>query len=484
MITNEVRTRFAPSPTGFMHVGGTRTALFAWLVAKQAGGEFLLRFEDTDRKRHVPEAEGHILETLKWLGLQWAGDAYRQSEHLDVYKVWAQKLIDKGRAYADNRSEEDLNKLRAEAKAQKKPFLYRNYRPDILPSWGASQPLRLKSDPKPYRWHDEVMGDLSTGPEVIDDFVLIKSDGYPTYDFAHIVDDHLMGITHVTRSNEFAASIPKFLNLYEALDIKRPKLATLPVVLAPDGRKKLSKRDGAKDVLDYRNQGFLAETLINFLATLGWNDGTEQEIFSVDELIKKFSLDRVQKSGARFDERRLLWMNGQYIDELSADELNKNAADFLPSEAKDATENYKNQVLSLVRERLKNFAELPELTWFFFREPTVKEIESELIPEGKVVDMDGKKFEVLRGNKANLVHIEAVLKSLSESDFSESDIQDRLNKLLGSLDTVPAVLFSEIRGAVSGSRVSPQLFGTLHVLGKQRTLDRLQKAIDSLAKAA
>ena len=306
---SKTRTRFAPSPTGYLHVGGVRTALFAWLVAKQAGGQFLLRIEDTDRTRHVKESEQHTLDCLNWLRLTPDETPARQSQRLDIYKKWAEKLLKSGRAYADPTSEAELDRLRQEAKAAKKPFLYRENRPSKTPTWDGSIPLRFKSEPKDYKWQDEVMGDLASGPEAIDDFIIMKSDGYPTYNFAHIVDDHEMGISHVIRSQEFLPSVPKFFNLYEALGIEKPKLATLPYVMGPDGKKKLSKRDGAKDILDYKREGYLPDALINFLATLGWNDGTEQEIFSADELIEKFDLSRVQRGGARFDEQRLLWMN-------------------------------------------------------------------------------------------------------------------------------------------------------------------------------
>ncbi len=253
-----VRTRFAPSPTGFQHVGGIRTALFAYLTAKQAGGQFILRLEDTDQKRKIEGSEQHLIDSLRTLGIDYdegpdkPGEfgPYRQSERLDIYKKWAQKLIDAGRAYADPYSSAEVQAFREQAQKDKKPFLYRNNRPENPPKWDGSTPLRLRSDPKIYQWHDEVMGDLKTGPEVIDDFILIKSDGFPTYNFAHIVDDAEMQITHIMRSQEFIASQPNYLNLYEALGVERPLIATLPPIMNEQGNKKLGKRDGAKDVLD------------------------------------------------------------------------------------------------------------------------------------------------------------------------------------------------------------------------------------------
>ena len=324
------RTRFAPSPTGYMHVGGMRTALFAWLIARQSNGKFILRIEDIDQKREVSGSVEHIYKCLRWLDLipdegpdDFGGEfgPYKQSERLDIYRKYAQKLIDAGRAYADPYTPEQLDAFREEAKAHKKPFLYRDYRPEDPPTWDGSQPLRFRSEPKPYTWHDEVMGEMHAGPEVIDDFILVKSDGFPTYNFAHIVDDAEMEITHVIRGQEFLASTPKYLNLYDALDITWPIFASVPPIMNEQGNKKLSKRDGAKDILAYREEGYLPDAMLNFLASLGWNDGTEQEVFTRDELIEKFSLKRVQKSGARFDEKRLLWLNGAHIRNIPVDKL-------------------------------------------------------------------------------------------------------------------------------------------------------------------
>lgn len=468
----KVRTRFAPSPTGYLHVGGVRTALFAWLVARHAGGEFILRIEDTDRSRHVEESEQHIIDSLQWLGIIPDEKPVRQSERLDIYKKWAKTLIESGRAYADTTTPEQLDILRQKAKEAKRPFLFRDNRPTNPPVWDGNSPLRFKAEPKVYKWHDEVMGDLSAGPEAIDDFIIIKSDGYPTYNFAHIVDDHEMQISHVIRSQEFLPSVPKFLNLYEALEIERPKLATLPYVMGPDGKKKLSKRDGAKDILDYKRQGYLPEALINFLATLGWNDDTEQEIFSVDELISKFNLSKAHKSGARFDEQRLLWMNGHYIRAMSVESLAKSSENHWPNEARSADSKYKNQVLGLVQERLKFLAELPGLTKFFFVEPgmvNVAKLYNE--PVDKQLQKNPPDYKK---------YLDAVIAELTTSDFSNEDIRTRLNKLLVTLNTKPAILFPVIRIAITGSSISPEIFGTLAVLGKEESLKRLKGALQSL----
>lgn len=486
--SNKVRTRFAPSPTGYLHVGGVRTALFAWLVARQAGGQFILRIEDTDKVREVEGSEAHIKECLQWLGLVWdegpdaqtALGPYRQSERLAIYQDWGQKLIDKGRAYADPYSPAELEEFRNKAKAEKKPFLFRDYRPENPTQWDGTQPLRFRSEPKAYDWHDEVMGDLSSGPEAIDDFILIKSDGYPTYNFAHILDDYLMGITHVMRSQEFLPSVPKFLNLYEALGIPRPAIATLPYVLGTEGTKKLSKRDGAKDILDYRSEGYLPEALVNFMATLGWNDGTEQEIFSVDELINKFDLSRVGRSGARFDEQRLLWMNGHYIRSLSAQELYERieqSGNEYWGAGKDADKQLRMAVLEIVKERLKYLAELPELTKFFFEPPKTEDIKELL---DNPVDKQLKKIDKQQMKQL----LAATATKLEAVDFSDENLHQSLNALIEERKTKPAVLFPLIRIALTGAKASPEIFGTLRVIGKQESLRRIGQTLALLDSAS
>jgi glutamyl-tRNA synthetase len=473
----QVRTRFAPSPTGFLHVGGIRTALFAWLVARQNDGQFILRLEDTDKNREVEGSASHLIESLKALGLNYEegpdklGDygPYKQSDRLDIYQRWAKNLVNSGRAYADPYTPEQVQEFREQAKKAKKPFLYRNYRPENPPKWDGSQPLRLKSDPKSYTWHDEVLGDLSSGPEVIDDIILIKSDGYPTYNFAHIVDDAEMKLTHVIRGQEFLASMPNYLNLYEALEVEQPIFATMPHILNEQGNKKLSKRDGAKDILDYIREGYMPEALRSFIATLGWNDGTEQEVFTTDELIQKFCLDRVGKSGAHFDERRLKWVNGHFIRELPLDDLFKKVTNFWPEEAKNYDEVYKKQVLSLVQERLKYFAEIPELTKFFF---TDLPLDSNLIS-------NNKQLKKLSSEELKSL-LQTSLSELQQSDFSVEDLTNRLNALLTLTNTKPAVLFGLIRVAITQAPASPGLADTLHILSKEKSLKRIQTQIDSL----
>lgn len=466
-----VRTRFAPSPTGFLHVGGIRTALFAFLVARQANGTFVLRFEDTDKKREVPGSAEHLISSLKAIGIEYDEgpdiggpySPYIQSRRLDHYRQWAQTLIDTGRAYADPYTTEELQAFRDAATQAKRAFRYRDHRPENPPAWDGTQPLRFKAEPKSYTYHDEVMGDTTTSPEVVDDFILIKSDGYPTYNFAHIIDDAEMQITHVIRGQEFISSMPNYLALYEALGLERPIFAHMPHIMNEQGNKKLGKRDGAKDVLDYIRDGYLPETMMSFIATMGWNDGTEQEVFTKRELIDKFSLARVQHSGARFDEKRLLWMNGHFIRQLSLDELYDRVDFFWSESAKKAPEAYKKQVLTLAQDRLKTLKDLPSLTSYFFEEPA----------RNQSLITDNKQLKKLSSD--DISHLLGLVKSEFETldEWTPDAIQTCLNHLLELTGEKPGVLFSLIRIVTTWAPFSPQLNDTLALLGRDKTLARI-----------
>lgn len=465
-----VRTRFAPSPTGALHSGVVRTALYSWLLARHNGGQFLLRIEDTDQKREVEGGTQNIIDSLRWIGLTWDEGPdvdgpyapYIQSKRLDIYKKYAQELVDKGLAYADPYSQEELQQLREKAQAEKRPFLYRDHRPENPPAWDGTQALRIRLEPKAWSWNDAVMGEVKMGPEMIDDYIIMKADGFPTYNFCHIIDDHIMGITHVMRSQEFISSVPKFLATHEVLGWESPVNAILPQVMDETGKRKLSKRHGAKPILEYRDMGILPSAMINFLATIGWNDGTEQEVYTVDELIEKFSLDRVQRSGGVFDEQRLLYLNGVHIRRLSLDELLEKVANFWPEEANDASDGYKKSVLALVHERLKFLSELPELTRFFFAEPAVSD----------EIFASNKQLKKLSPQERTTM-LRAVSDALADSDFSEADLEERLRSLVEQLETKPGILFGLIRAQITGSNIAPGLFETMRVLGKDVVLKRL-----------
>ena len=468
-------TRFAPSPTGYIHIGNVRSAIYPYLLAKQSDGKMILRIEDTDRARYVEGATELIEDTLEWLGLNWdegpivggTHGPYFQSERKDIYHEWARKLIAAGRAYADPTPPEQIEAYRKQCNEQKVPFLYRNFRPTDTPEWQPGIPLRFKAEPKDYDWHDEVMGDMHSGPEVLDDIILIKKDGYPTYNFAHIVDDSEMGVTHVMRGVEYLSSMPNYLALYEALGLERPKFVSLPHILAPQGNKKLGKRDGAKSVTEYRDDGVLAEAMLNYLACLGWNDGTEQEIYTKDELIKHFSLDRIQNSGARYDETKLLWMNGQWIrriaDEQGIDALYARTKGFWPQSADGASDERKMQVLSIIYDRLKTLSDLRTMTDYFFKDP---ELDLDMLIHNKYLKkLSESELESLL--KASIAKLSML------STWDADSLQSTLNDLLGETGKKPAELFSLIRLALSYAPFSPALNLTMEVLGKEVSLARL-----------
>ena len=478
----KIITRFAPSPTGYIHIGNVRSAIYPYLAAKQSGGKFILRIEDTDQARFVEGATDLIMNTLKWLGLEWDEGPkiggphapYFQTERKDLYLEWAQKLIADGHAYADPTDSDTIQSYRDTDNAKKIPYLYRNHRPANPPAWQPGMPIRFKSDPKPRTWHDEVMGDLHAGPEVQDDIVLIKKDGLPTYNFAHIVDDFLMDINMVARGVEYLSSTPNYLALYEAFGIDRPLLVSLPHILAPQGNKKLGKRDGAKSVTEYRDDGVLPEAMLNYLACLGWNDGTEQEIYTKEELIKKFSLDRIQNSGARYDEVKLLWMNGQWIrklvDEQGIDKFYERTSAYWPDSAKAYDDAYKKRVLAIIYDRLKTLSDLRDMTNYFFANPA---FDIEQLLNNKFI----KKFS----EQELIALLETSIEKLqSLENWNQESLKSALNELLEKTGKKPAELFSLIRIAVSFAPFSPALDLTLDVLGKDITLARLNKVKEAL----
>ncbi len=476
-----MKTRFAPSPTGYIHIGNVRSAIYPYLLARQQDGKFILRIEDTDRARYVEGATELIEDTLKWLGLEWdegpivggPNEPYFQSERKAIYQAWAQKLIDMGRAYADDTSPETIDKYRNLCYNEKRPYLYRDFRPENPPEWHEGIPLRFKSDPKIRKWHDEVMGDMEAGPEVQDDIILLKADGLPTYNFAHIVDDAEMGVTHVMRGVEYLSSTPNYLAIYEALGLEVPKLVSLPHILAPTGGKKLGKRDGAKSVTEYRDDGILPEALLNYLACLGWNDGSEQEIYTKDELISKFSLEKIQTSGARFDPVKILWQNGQWIrkiaDKQGIDALYARTAGFWPESAKDYDDEYRKAVLSTIYDRLKTLSDLREMTGYFFADPIV---DPELIIGNKFL----KKFS--EEELSELLQISA--SKLEQTEWNANSLQQTLNELLAETNKKPAELFSLIRISLSYAPFSPALHLTMSVLGKNTTLARIRNTVTAL----
>jgi glutamyl-tRNA synthetase len=463
-----------------MHVGGVRTALYAWLFARKHQGQFILRIEDTDQEREVEGSIGHIMESLKWLGLQWdegpdiggTFEPYIQSARLESYKRYAEKLIADGHAYPDPYTQEELEVLRKNAEDEKRPFLFRDHRPDFtdgrVEEWDGKKPLRFKTPTlKRYTWNDLVRGELSAGEEALDDFILIKSDGFPTYNFAHVVDDIEMKITHVMRGEEFISSTPKFLSLYEALGLTPPQYATLPPILGPDGKKKLSKRDGAKDILEYRTEGFLPEAFMNFLALLGWNPGTEQEYFDTESLIAAFNLEQVQKSGANFNEEKLLSVNQHWMRELSPEEFIEKG------HLKAADDAKLLKAIPLLQERTHTFQEAQfmlegELACLF----EAPELQKIPLLSKEPADAEGYAKEALEG-------VLDLLEALSE-DKSPDEVKDAI---MPYADTNPkekggrgAILWP-LRYALSGQERSPDPFTLISILGPHESGLRIKAAL-------
>ncbi len=480
----KVVTRFAPSPTGYIHIGNLRSAIYPYLLAKQnEEGSYILRIEDTDQARYVEGATELIEDTLQWIGLDWdegpikGGDhgPYFQTQRKEIYIEWAKKLIAKGRAYADPTPSEQIAKYREETNKAKKAFLYRNYRPENTPEWEPGIPLRFKADPKDRNYHDEVFGDLHMGPETQDDIILIKADGLPTYNFAHIVDDATMGITHIFRGQEYLPSMGNYLALYEALGVDTPKFVHLPHILAPAGNKKLGKRDGAKSAVDYRADGILPEAMLNFLACLGWNDGTEDEIYSKQDLIEKFSLDRIQRAGARYDEQKLIWLNGQWIRRLFTEDpkaLFARTKDFWPEIAAKVSEEEKYKVFCIIYDRLKTLSDLRTMTTYFFEDPNV---DMDMLTTNKALKKLSEKelCDILKLAADGLAEL---------NEWSAEMLQNKLNELLEKSGQKPAVFFGLVRLSVSFAPFSPALHDTLSVLGREKTLARLHAVITAFGR--
>lgn len=471
-------TRFAPSPTGFMHIGGVRTALFAYLFARKYNGTFILRIEDTDKEREVPGSIEHIQQSLSWLGIEWDYGPDKeapfgpciQSQRLDTYRKYAQQLIDKGLAYPDPYTKEELEDFRKEAESQKRPFLFRDHRPDSFAPWDGSKPLRLKVPQiKRYIWHDAVRGELQAGEEMLDDIILIKADGYPTYNFAHIIDDFEMGVTHVMRGDEFISSTPKFLSIYDALEIPYPVFVTLPPILRDDRTKKLGKRDGAKDILAYREDGYLPVTMFNFLALIGWNPGTDQELFTKDELIQAFDIGKIQKAGAAFNEEKLLWMNREYLQRMPQDAFFEYAKDALPEQLKSLpqfNDAILTRLLPVIRERVhvqKEIAEAAsagEYDFAFIRPDVQKELlrwKNDAQPEDAAPRLQRAQELLASGDFSSPESIKAAV-----WDYAE--------------EVGRGELLWPLRVALTGRERSPDPFVSAYIIGKDESVERVKNA--------
>ena len=505
-----IRLRFAPSPTGPLHMGGLRTALFNYLFAKQKGGKIILRIEDTDQSRYVPGAESYIKESLAWTGITFdegqdgKGDfgPYRQSERKDIYQKYIRQLLEEGKAYYAFETPEDLEKIRKEFESKGERFMYNNATrlqmdnslnmseselAERLAS-GESYVIRFKiPENKEIVMNDLIRGEVRVNSNTLDDKVLMKSDGLPTYHLANIVDDHLMQITHVIRGEEWLPSLPLHYLLYEAFGWNKPQFAHLPLILKPAGKGKLSKRDGVKMgfpvfplqwkdektgeiYAGYREEGYFPESFVNLLALLGWNPGTEQEIFTMDELIEQFDLSRVNKSGAKFDPEKAKWFQHQHLQRKSTDEL---VELFLPVlqeklgyivEGK-AIRDYTKKVIELLKERATFVKDFWEQGAFFYVAPA--EYDAKAIKKQWKADTPELMKEVIN-----------VLEDIKT--WNASTIKENISAWINRKGIGFGKVMQPLRLSLVGALKGPDLFNIMEMLGKKETLKRIRQAIDKL----
>jgi glutamyl-tRNA synthetase len=492
---SKVRVRFAPSPTGYLHVGGLRSALYNYLFARKNGGSFILRLEDTDQKRYVEGALESLVKALKWAGLEYDEGIYlegskiaqrgnfgpyMQSQRLDIYNRYAEKLVNDRKAFYCFCTSDRLENMRQGQIANKQAPMYDRYCLENLSLEEINQKLkekcpatiRLKVERgKDIEFNDLVRGRVSFKSDLIDDQVLIKSDGFPTYHLASIVDDHLMEITHVIRGEEWISSTPKHILLYEAFGWMPPDFAHLPLLLSTE-RKKLSKRDGDVSVEDYIKRGYLKEAIINFVALLGWNPGKgeTQEIFSLDELADRFDLGSVNKAGAVFDIKKLNWLNSQYIKKLSIDELYDKAKKYFEkkdfyknADEKLKTEDYLKKVLAIEQERLQKLSGIGENNKFFFEDP---DYGKDLLHWKEMNDEELKN---------NLEKARNILENIPKENWTRENLGKVLLEAAGEKR---GEFLWPLRVALTGEKNSPPPFEVAWVLGKTETLNRIEKAIN------
>ncbi len=492
-ITGPVRVRFAPSPTGFLHIGGVRTALFNWVFARHYGGEFILRIEDTDEKRFVEGAADDLMASLRWVGIEWqegpdVGGPYApyvQSERhaAGIYTPHINYLLEQGKAYMSFTTEQELEQMKAAAIAASRAFRFRGPERD----WTLEQQRALAAEGRPYTIRFKVpmdgqtsFTDLVRGGDGITvnnadlyDIVLVKSSGMPLYHLAHLVDDHLMKITHVMRSDEWVPSAPYHVLLYQAFGWDQPAFVHLPTIQRQDGRGKLSKRKDDVSTNRFWERGYLPEAMFNYLALQGWSYDDHTELMSSDEIIERFSLDRVQPSAARWNPDKLKDMNGIYIRKLSAEQVTEHIlpflvrANLLNDPPSDADRAYLQQLTPMIHERLEELSEAPELLSFFFEDVSYPNPEI-LIP--KKMDAAGTLI-ALRAVRDCLAHIEY---------WTAGQIEEELRSLTEVLGLKPGQLFGAVRVAVSGRTVAPPLFDMLTALGRTRSIARIDSAISNL----
>ena len=468
----KIRTRYAPSPTGHLHLGGLRTALFNWLWAQKNAGEFILRLEDTDQARLVPEAQEQLIEDLRSLGLNWDFGPDKpnpefgscvQSQRLKIYQSTIEELLRQEIAYQDYSSPKRLQELRHQAQLEKKPFIFRRSLAQLQPTQSNQDPVIRIAIPQDlnFNWHDTVKGQQNWLGKDIGDFVALKSDGWPTYHLANVIDDHLMQISHVIRADEWLSSTPKHLYLFDCLHWQRPQYVHVPHVLSSQNGQKLSKRSQGGRVVDFLKDGYLQVALLNYLSLLGWNPKNEQEIFTIPELIKAFDIANIQVAGARFDVDRLDWFNGKHLRALDSEQRLRQAEGWWPSESQDYDAEYKLQVLELLYQRLKKWSQLKEDSQFFFQTPPALDSAS----LSRLTKLEPEAITTL---------IDACLRKIEEIEFTAGELELHLYQLAQTENTSPSKFFSLLRLKLTGREVSPGLFSMMEVLGLATCQARLQ----------
>lgn len=467
-----VRVRFAPSPTGHLHIGGTRTALFNWLYAKHNKGTFILRIEDTDRTRSTEEYIDAIIEGMKWLGLDWDEGPYRQTDRFNVYRRYTEKLLNEGKAYYCYCLPEELEQRRQEALVQGKSPKYdgrcRNLQ-DPIPGKNPAVRFRMPQE------GETAVNDLIKGKTVfdnayLDDLIIMRSDGTPTYNFTVVVDDVDMNITHVIRGDDHLNNTPKQIHIYNALGYEMPLFAHLPMILGAD-KTRLSKRHGAVSVMAYKEMGYLPDALVNYLVRLGWSYG-DQEIFTRNELIQYFSFDKVGKSAAVFNPEKLLWLNSQYIINSSAEELAEMVVPFLIkekviSEGQTLDKEWLSKAIDTQKERSRTLIELANSLRYYISEDV------EYNEKAKIKFLNEKSLPYLIELKDSLVSI---------SDFSALEIEKVFTSIIEKHGIKLGNLAQPVRVAMTGKTESPGIFEVLEIAGKEKTLKRLEKAIKTITK--
>ena len=485
----EVRVRYAPSPTGQPHIGNIRTALFNWLFARHHGGKFIVRIEDTDQTRLVDGAVEAILDGLRWLNIDWDEGPevdgphapYEQSNRLEVYQRLSEQLLDQGNAYYCHCSREALEQLR-KANRESGSYSAQGCRCRALGRDGAvgdpvSDAERVIRFAMPQsgitKVSDLIRGDVEWKNDLQEDFVILKSDGFPTYHLAVVADDHLMEISHVMRAEEWLPSTPRHLQLYKAFGFQPPEFAHLPMITGPD-RGKLSKRHGATAIGEYELQGYLPEALLNFMVLLGWSLDGSTEVVALQDIIDNFTLDRITKSAAIFDQDKLLWMNGVYIRDLPANDLAERMAAYIPRQLGPGEHEYLCNIAPLVQERLKRLDESDDMTSYLF---------GDLAPDydGAILVQKGMDTESTSAAlRATIASLEA---HTAPNDFGHEKLETLLGELGASLSLSRRQFFGLLRTASTGRNVSPPLFETMEVMGRDRVLKRLGQAAEKLGAA-